>query len=227
MSAVKIMRIDSKEKIAGIPILTIRKLLRRTNGFDSWPESEIIRVLKLDADRAAKVRDALIEKKLIESTKGYSNDEAYFCNSLLGNALAVASAAKPVSRDVAEKAFQEFMERVRTVNADPYYIYKVAKVILFGSFLGDSETVGDVDIAIDLAPKEKDSSIFGEQLQKRRADAVAKGRVFKRFIDEATWPQDEVWLFLKSRSRVLSFHFPEDPILKQVEHKVVFEDGDD
>jgi predicted nucleotidyltransferase len=227
MSAVKIMRIDSKEKIAGISILTIRKLLRRTNGLDSWPESEIIRVLKLDADRAAQVRDALIEKKLIESTKGYSDDEAYFCNTLDGNALAVASAAKPVSRDVAEKAFQEFMERVRTVNADPYYIYKVAKVILFGSFLGDSDVVGDVDIALDLAAKEKDTETFGEQLDQRRAEAIAKGRRFKTFVDEVTWPQDEVWLFLKSKSRVLSFHFPEDPILKQVEYKVVFEDGND
>ena len=221
------MRIDSNEKIAGIPTLTIRKLLRRTNGLDSWPESEIIRALKLDADQAAQVRDALIEKELIESTKGYSDDEAYYCNTIAGNALAIASAAKPVNRKVAEKAFQEFMERVRTVNADPYYIYKVAKVILFGSFLGDSETVGDVDIALDLSPKEKDTEVFGEQLDQRRAEAIAKGRVFSRIIDEATWPQDEVWLFLKSRSRVLSFHFPEDPILKQVEYKVVFEDGDD
>jgi hypothetical protein len=219
------MQIDTKEKIAGFPILEIRKFLRKNNGFESWPESDIIRSFKLDADRAAQVRDALIERGLIERTKGFSTDEMYFCNTIAGNALAVASAAKPTSRKTAEKVFAEFMDRVNTVNTDPYYIYKVRKVILFGSFLGASETVNDIDIAIEVVPKENDHKIFGEQLDARRDDAIAKGRHFRNFLDEVTWPQDEVWLFLKSRSRLLSFHFAEDPILMQVEHKVVFEEA--
>ncbi|MFO7583254.1 MAG: hypothetical protein R6W69_00880 [Anaerolineales bacterium] len=62
----------------------------------------------------------------------------------------------------------------------------MTKAILFGSFLGDSETVGDVDIALNISPKEKDTEIFGEQLDQRRAETVPKGRVFKRFLDEVT-----------------------------------------
>jgi predicted nucleotidyltransferase len=43
---------------------------------------------------------------------------------------------------------------VKEVNEAGKFLYRVRKVALFGSFLTESSTVGDLDIAIELVPKE-------------------------------------------------------------------------
>ena len=44
-----------------------------------------------------------------------------------------ASAAKPVTRATAERTLAQFLERVAEVNRNPYYLARVARVVLFGS----------------------------------------------------------------------------------------------
>lgn len=44
------------------------------------------------------------------------------------NALALASAAKPILRTTAEKKINEFLERVRDVNRNEYYKYKIINI---------------------------------------------------------------------------------------------------
>ncbi len=52
--------------------------------------------------------------------------------------------------------------------------------------------------------------------------AEDKGKKFSSFIDRLEWPEHEVRLFLKSRSRTLSIHSIHDEILNRVEYRVVF-----
>ena len=52
--------------------------------------------------------------------------------------------------------------------------------------------------------------------------AEKKGKKFSSFIDRLEWPEHEVRLFLKSRSRTLSIHSIHDEILNRVEYRVVF-----
>ena len=59
-----------------------------------------------------------------------------------------------VSRAVADKALAEFMSGVRQVNAaESPFAFRVNTVVLFGSFLGPAEELGDVDLAIELKPR--------------------------------------------------------------------------
>ncbi|MFO7583253.1 MAG: hypothetical protein R6W69_00875 [Anaerolineales bacterium] len=105
------MRIDSNEKIADVSILTVRKFLRSTYGLEYWHESEIAETLKISDTQAALLREALRERGLIARAEDpKSGSGVYYRDKIEGNALAIASAAKPVSRKVAAKAFQEFME---------------------------------------------------------------------------------------------------------------------
>lgn len=77
----------------------------------------------------------------------------------------MATAAKPVTRAKADLIFTGFMLRVQQVNEDLYYIFKVTRVVLFGSYIQDTETVND--IAIELAPKIK-SRKWREKLYAQR-----------------------------------------------------------
>jgi predicted nucleotidyltransferase len=60
----------------------------------------------------------------------------------------MASAAKPISRASAEKKLAEFLDRVRKVKEDDYFLYKVEKVIVFGSYLGSADLLSDIDLAV-------------------------------------------------------------------------------
>lgn len=115
------------------------------------------------------------------------------------------------------------MERVKEVNSNDYYLYQVKKVIVFGSYLSTKERLGDIDIAIELVPKEGEPKRYGKLTRERAREARDKGRTFSSFIDELYWARTEVKRFLKSRSRSISLHETDDPILEQVAYQVIYE----
>ena len=74
-----------------------------------------------------------------------------------GLTLCSATAAQRIARATAEKALQQFLDRVERVNNDPYFLGKVTRVVLFGSMLKpEVERLSDVDLAVELASKEAD-----------------------------------------------------------------------
>ncbi len=145
--------------------------------------------------------------------------------TLKGSSLALASAARPVRRAVAEQKLEEFLGRVHEVNGNPYFLYRVRRVLLFGSLLTGSERVNDVDLALDLVPKEEDAEKRMALEEERVAAAREAGRQFANYVAELFWPLSEVMLFLKARSRTLSLHTTGDRILESTPYQVLFEEG--
>ncbi len=215
------MRIDSKDDFLGVPILTIRNFLhrsrRRCGG--SVSESFARQVLKFGPEQTREILDELARQGFIEKG-GSCKGEQYWQNTIKGNSLSMATAARPVTRAKADQIFAEFMERVQKVNDDPYYLFRVTRVVLFGSYIRDTPTINDIDIALQLAPKVDDLDRRGELYEQRRRESP---RNFRNLIDLIGWPMNEVWLFLKSRSRVLSLHDFEldQELLNTIEQKVV------
>lgn len=78
------------------------------------------------------------------------------------------------------------------------------RVALFGSMLTDAKRVSDVDLMVELQPTESDQEVHQAQSQQRIREALRDGRCFGNYMQELSWPQTEVWHFLKSRSRALS-----------------------
>jgi predicted nucleotidyltransferase len=214
------MRIDSKDTILGVPILMIRTLLRRSMSYGGAISERLARrTLKLGPERTREILDELVRQGCYEAGE---NDlgEPYWENTLKGNTLAMATAARPVTRAKADQIFAAFMLRVQQVNEDPYYLFKVTRVVLFGSYIQDTETVNDIDIAIELAPKITNPKQREKLYAKRRRESK---RNFSTQVAYLGWPMQEVWLFLKSRSHVLSLHdFNSDKkFLNTIENKVV------
>jgi predicted nucleotidyltransferase len=221
------MRIDPKEKIAEVPILKVRKLLRYVDNEMEWGENLAAGLLEISPKNVNILLQELERMGYIEPGRVLDRQQLWR-KTLKGSTLGLASAAKPVTRKTADRIFSQFMDRVKRANSDPYFLIKVKKVVLFGSYLTNTPRVNDVDVAVELTWKED----HGEVLKKNKAqlaldrahEAEKKGRTFSTIIDRLSWPEDKVKLYLKSRSRTLSIHSITDQILDQVEHKVVFSD---
>ena len=131
--------------------------------------------------------------------------------------------SKPVSRQSAEQTMSEFLDRVGKVNSNDYFLYRVQKAVVFGSFLSDAPFIGDLDIAVDLCPRENDPRKHSELIQARANEAVICGRGFSNFVEAFQFAEQEVIMFLKSRSRILQLTRCDDGVLNIAESRVIFE----
>lgn len=219
------MRIDPTKKIGGQSPLLVRKLLHYYAGDGPWSLTSAKAAMGVSAFAARKVVEELERLEYIVEVPHPDKPKVKrWKNTELGNQFAVAPASKPVTRETAEKRLAEFLERVKAVCDDPYYLYRVGRVTLFGSILSDKSLLGDVDIAIQLIHKEPDKSKAEELDKERRQKASREGRRFSNYVDYLAWPKVEIFLFLKARSRVLSLCLESESFLKKCETKIIYTD---
>ncbi|MFI6362278.1 nucleotidyltransferase domain-containing protein [Nocardia sp. NPDC050630] len=208
------MNISANDEFSdtGEAMITVRDVMRRISGRDLIARERFVAEFtardygnrSLFLDDPGYVFDELVRLKYLEKRSERifnSINEDQYCMTVLGGAFANASAARPVKRATAEKVLAEFMDRVRTVNADPYSVWTVQKVVLFGSMLNElKETVGDVDLAV-----------LYRNHHDRRDDAEQTGHL--KYKDWTMTPVDpagqykfeaDIKRFLRSRSRTLS-----------------------
>lgn len=214
------MNIDSKQTIAGVPILKIRAFLRQHHQWGMHADD----VESSFPGSGQPILNALISEGYVEP----SDRPDTYKTTPKGGAFVNASAARPISRKTAERCLKEFLARVEEVRRSPEFLWKVKRVILFGSYLTtNKDKVSDVDLAIDLAPKEKDPDIRMALERANVEKAMRAGRRFSTYVDELFYADHQVRTFLKSRSHALQFTSCDDPVLKIATHKVVYEDPDD
>jgi hypothetical protein len=219
------MRIVSDDVIAGYSALEVRDFLRRYRLTDFYIEAA-------EDDLVLSPRTATIfmnKLKGLEFIEELARDRwdgrRVFRLTLKRQALANASAARPLLRKTAERLLAQFLERVQRVNGTEEYVYRVEHVVLFGSMLSDIDRLGDVDVAVQLQPKVDKDDAFQEWSMARRRAAEAKGRNFRGVFDWAMWPTQEIFLQLKARSSGLSLHdFCEVEKLPNVRYKVLLGD---
>lgn len=216
------MRIDLREDIAGQPAAAIRRFLRRSHG-DSWAHSYLMDRLGVDKAAAGKVITELAARGLVEPDASVGGE--YWKNTIRGNAFAGATAAKPLLRVSADLRLKEFLARVEEVRRNPYYLYRVQRVVLFGSYLTAKDRINDIDLCVILAVKEKDKDKQDRLRTQRIEETLRRGKVFKSFLDRLTWPEAEVLKFLKAKSRSISLHTESDMPLTAGRSKVIYRDG--
>jgi predicted nucleotidyltransferase len=216
------MHVDSKSQIAGVPSLRVREFLLRAED-RTWPLESVAKRLDLSEAQAAELAAELLRLDYIEPTPSDTN---YYRRTLAGSAFSQASAARPLTRETARRKLDEFLERVREVNRDDRLAYRVRRVVVFGSYLTERERINDVDVAVDLEKRYADDEDMAVR-QARIRETDAAGRQFASYAERVFWPQIEVLLRLKARSRAISLHDfgMEESFLRQTETRVVFEAG--
>ena len=197
------MRIRRGDVIAGVDALELRRYLKtRDNRVNYITAMESFLITKQSADKfiAELERLELIRKCESQIEKNITCYET----TIAGNALGIAKAGKPVSRQSAERTLREFLNRVRSVNQRRELAYVVESVVVFGSYLSDKNQLNDLDIAVELKAREADE-VAQEKLRKESlARAFESGRRFGNIVEEVYWPDREVLLILKNRSRTIS-----------------------
>ena len=216
------MYIDPEGAIVGVPNIEVRDFLYRANDSE-WTRRYLADLLNLSQQRGAKLLAELLQLGYIEFTESRGK-KRYFKRSLAGARFSLASAARPLTRKTAKQRLSEFLERVEAVNASDYYLYRVQKVLVFGSYLSDRNRINDIDVAVELVFREKDPKRREIVMQGRILEACKAGRKFSNIVEELFWPYQEVLLFLKSRSRAISLHTTDDKILSKVDSVVIFQD---
>ena len=207
------MRIEPGQMIAGFPAVQIRQLMRETVGRPitlRW----VREVLQCSDATANGVLDDLQREGLVVAVNGHLEP------SLKGSALAQATAAKPLVRSTAEWLVSEVVARAKAINADNEWAYRVAMLVVFGSFVAGAARPNDVDVACKLQPRWQGEAQSEAEDERR----LFSDRRFRNISECVVWPKLEVLRFLKSRSRGLSIQELDDWVLKQEKHKVVFQD---
>ncbi len=216
------MRLNSKDNISGFPILTVRKFLRNS-GF-STDINSIKYFFKTESDKKPKsFLKALIENELVAFEKE-SEGKNYYTITDKGSTLSKATARKPIFRSTADRLISKFINRLKTVRDKDYYLFKVKKATIFGSYLSDTDRLSDIDIAIEIIPKEKNHDKHMKLVEKRLEDVQLKGRKFKTYLEAIFWPQTEVEQFLRAGSPSISLEIVDQDKLEKLDHKIIYSD---
>jgi predicted nucleotidyltransferase len=131
--------------LAGFTMTQVKHALRsyaRTGEAQNFFEIESFAPSRLEA---AALYEELLERKLIDPS-GHSQ-ESY----LTEEGLAIASGkTRRSSLAAARKVLDELLARIERTNATGQPVNVVDRVWLFGSVMREQETVGDIDLAIEL-----------------------------------------------------------------------------
>lgn len=194
------MHIDKNTLIYGKPALQVRRFFRQIMDFGCNLD-----ILKDSFGLSQKEAEQMIVNLFKDGYIEKGNKDCWKA-TIKGRALAIAPATKQIHRNTADKRIQELLNRIELVNKKDHYLLKVEIAYVFGSYLSNKDRISDIDIAIDLQPKEKNDDKYFTLCQQRRADVAAKGKRFRNLTEELCWPIIEVHQFLKSHSRSLSIH---------------------
>ncbi len=187
-----------------------------------WDSKTVQVVLRVGPGEATGLVSALETSGLAKVRRG--TGPRTWTTTPLAQSFGSATAAKPITRKTAETALARLLERIGRVNRDNHFLAKVTRVIVFGSYLrGDVDRLGDVDVAVELEPKEANRRRLRESNYRRVAESERKGHRFSRALDRETWWQLEAFRFLKGRSRSISLHDygAEKQFVDEVPHRIL------
>lgn len=217
------MQIGDSDEIAGVPIRRVRDCFRHIlswhrNSFDLGLLQERLAV---DKELARAVTQSLIAQEYVKPLDG---DSYEFTDK--GLELSRASASGKIKRATAESALDGLLKRAEEYNADASKILIVDAIAVFGSFLGDKQELGDLDIAV----KWRDRIADGDRAERARTFAERSGRRFSNYVEFLSWSETELFQILKARKRTIKIQdwhaftrlVAKDP--ERVNYKIVFGD---
>lgn len=213
------MRISRNQKINNIPILKVRDFFKSLQRYrtDTFTLDKVCNYFEINDIEANSLLRELTEQGFIEK-----NSPNCYKSTLKGAALRNARCVPPINREKADTIFNDFMLRVKEINSNDYYLYRVSKILLFGSYIQeDAVDFDDIDIAFDLERKTEDAGEF-EKLNSEFIDkAINAGKYFSSIIEELFYSETVVISKLKNRNRYISLH-KDDDILEVTVTKQIY-----
>lgn len=145
--------------------------------------------------------EALLAHELICEEGRESDGRMVYRVTDEGHATGMKSLVPRMNRAAAEALLEEVLARVEGINRDGELLHYVTEVRVFGSYLTDSDDLGDLDVAIKMERK----LIAGEWVKAAQALADKSGRTLS-FFHRLTFPETEVRRRIKRRLPRISLH---------------------
>ncbi len=225
------MNINPKETMFGLPILKVREVLHHAIKERLWGESrkkvigKVGQILKQPIAVAQELVNQLSNKNYIvwEKEKFPDGIQYELIATEKGRRFGIAKATAPLTSNKANELLKDLIERAKSINENPEFVFFVEKIEVFGSYLTDKELLGDLDVGVKLDRRYK-GRLFTQHNQQRIEMAKSGGRRFNNLTDQLNWTYLEVMLMLKARKRGLSVHdINEDEVFNVTETKVVYQ----
>ena len=101
------------------------------------------------ATAARALVEQLLKEGMIEVNARFSDaSQVAYQSTIKGNAMRAARIVPRINRAKAEKLLADFLQCVEEVNAHPDLLHWVTEVRVFGSYLTNSDDLGEIDLAI-------------------------------------------------------------------------------
>lgn len=106
------------------------------------------------------------------------------------------------SRETAKRVLENVVQRIKEVNENKEFIYKITKAVLFGSYINSTkDKVGDLDIALYAELKDKSIPEVEQNIARAR-----NSYNYIPFILKFIYGKEEVFKYIKNKKRVLELH---------------------
>jgi hypothetical protein len=130
--------------------------------------------------------------------------EVWHRTTIKGQALKMTKLVSRMNRAKADALLKSVLERVAALNADPDMLHWVTEVRVFGSYLTDTDDLGDLDIALD---HQQRPALEGDAFDKA-IDAFASkhGKQNLQYMDWLHLPWRVMLQRVKARSPYISIH---------------------
>ena len=214
------MKFDPTLIPEGIAAKHLRGFLR-TYRWVGWPDTLLDATARISRTEITEwfdrdLADMLVKKGLVERTS-----PGKYRLTQLGNRLAVQPLNPRISRTKADKIVAELLDRARRINDDPEQVDYVAKIIAFGSYIRDTDDLGDIDLVIETKRRPMSHEEFARRSEALRVKAERSGRWFRDPGDRLCFPEHNFKKLLRNRCRYLSFH-PEHDLKPEFPSKAIF-----
>ncbi len=194
------MRLAKTDIIAGLEAPVVRDVMRRLRHRGNLYDLRSRLPSGVDAAAAA---DLLVKAGLLQPDHPRGGD-SWWKTTTEGNALAMASFGKPITRATAEQLLTGLIDRAATWNTNQGRLISIEQLVVFGSYLDPTaERLGDLDIAATLThwPQHADPKDWNRRCEDH---LEASGRSFSSLVDRLCWPEDEAQMMLRNRSAAIN-----------------------
>lgn len=188
------------ELICGLDALEARRILKRF-GDEALSLQQAAKQCEIDVATAPGLFARLVAEGYLSITRG--TNESWTITSK-ARQLFDKSTTRLLKRTKAQEKLQDLLVRVKQLNENAYYLYAVARLGVFGSYLTDKHLLGDLDVCLSLEARETNAAQHKKLHQMRINRAFAEGQRFSSLSDELLYPYIECFRFLKGRSPKLN-----------------------
>lgn len=107
---------------------------------------------------------------------------------------------RKMKRTTADRLFEGVKERIKEINTDQSYCYRITDAIVFGSYINapEKDMISDLDIAIRLERRYAPDS---PEYKAKQNECTSRD-----FLVQANWPKEEVIKHVNGGSHYISVH---------------------